>query len=269
MAVYESFKKETSFYWLNLIKKYMVDKPRVLVKGKPSIKLESEMKKNEKERVAAQVADLGPQGLEEQAKLVDKSMEENDKDVPEDVLKCVPIPSADSISLHDVQTFTSVDSEESPHTWLKLMPMYTKFNQIKSQFIYFHVVVNLSQLPKDLVMYLPLLLELVGESPLDDGNGNVTAYEKVVAQLEEDFVVASSSVGIYGGRFRPGAFPHTAIMYFQAEPQKYATSVDWMYRLMHHTKIDQERVKIIATKMENSIAEMKRSGSSLSKAGWS
>jgi len=265
VAVYESFKKETSFYWLNLIKKYMVDKPRVLVKGKPSIKLESEMKKNEKERVAAQVADLGPQGLEEQAKLVDKSMEENDKDVPEDVLKCVPIPSADSISLHDVQTFTSVDSEESPHTWLKLMPMYTKFNQIKSQFIYFHVVVNLSQLPKDLVMYLPLLLELVGESPMDDGNGNVTAYEKVVAQLEEDFVVASSSVGIYGGRFRPGAFPHTAIMYFQAEPQKYATSVDWMYRLMHHTKIDQERVKIIATKMENSIAEMKRSGSSLSK----
>ena len=54
-------------------------------------------------------------------------------------------------------------------------------------------------------------------------------------------------------------------MFLKAEPGKYAIAVEWINLLLKNTKLDVERVKITACKMENSISEMKRSGSLLSK----
>ena len=220
VAEYKNLQGKESKYWMDLLKEYMIGKPRVLVTGKPSKKLESDMKAAEKKRVAEQVEKLGKEGLEEKSKILEKAMEMNEEDAPDHVLNTVPIPDADCICLHTVQSYSSDDSSEScPMFDLKQMPLFTKFNQINSQFVYFHVVMNTSSVEQELAMYLPLLLELIGESPVIDEDGNEIAYEKVVAQLEDDFVSKSGSVGLSGGRFRAGAYPHAAVLYFQVRLQ--------------------------------------------------
>jgi hypothetical protein len=40
-----------------------------------------------------------------------------------------------------------------------------------------------------------------------------------------------------------------------------ATGVSWVRRLLYQTKLTGERVRVLAAKMENSVAELKRRGS--------
>ena len=216
VSVYRDMQARESNFWIDLLQKYFVDKPRVLVQGKPLKQLEADMKAAEKKRIAEQVEKLGEAGLKEKAEILEKAMEKNDEEAPEEVLSAVPIPSADSISLHSVQSYISNDSSKPcPHFDINQMPMFTKFNQINSQFVYFHVVINTSGIKSDLKMYLPLLLEIIGEAAVVDNDGNEISYENVVAQLEKDFVAKTFSIGLSGGRFKPGAFPSAAVMYFQ------------------------------------------------------
>ena len=46
-------------------------------------------------------------------------------------------------------------------------------------------------------MYLPLLLELLLESGVEDGEDKLT-HEEVVAALEEQFLTSTASIGVSG-----------------------------------------------------------------------
>jgi hypothetical protein len=56
------------------------------------------LEKDERARIAAQVKELGPEGLEAAAKLLEKAKAEHDKPIPDKVLKAFPVPNLKSIS---------------------------------------------------------------------------------------------------------------------------------------------------------------------------
>ena len=56
------------------------------------------LEKDEKARIAAQVKAIGPDGLKEAAKLLEKAKAEHDKPIPDDILKAFPVPDVKSIS---------------------------------------------------------------------------------------------------------------------------------------------------------------------------
>ena len=74
------------------------------------------------------------------------------------------------------------------------------------------------------------------------------------------------SVGLKGSRLNSGAFSQNVNVGLKLERDKFARGVEWIHDLIYQVVFTQERVKVIATKLENSIADMKRDGYTVAKA---
>ena len=259
----EQFNKmleESDSFWMQLVEELFVKSPMVVVKGKPSIKLQEEMKVEEEERVKRQKETLGKGGLQKKQEELDAAMAANEVEAPDSVLTSVPIPSSSSILFHKVTSLNSTSDQQIENFNLKQMPVFFQFDQVSSNFVYMYLVMNTDPVPQHLKPYLPLLLEMLLESPLSI-DGVDTSYEEVVAQLSADCLGSSTSLGVGGSRFLPGAFAQSAVLSLQAEPGKYPDAVAWMHKLVYRTVLTPERARVLATKMENSVAELKRRGS--------
>lgn len=81
-----------------------MDSPSVTIRGKPSASLAEKLEKDEKARIDAQIKRLGPHGLDEAKKTLDKAKEENDAPIPEKILKDFPVPDVKSIAWITVQS---------------------------------------------------------------------------------------------------------------------------------------------------------------------
>jgi Zn-dependent M16 (insulinase) family peptidase len=84
--------------------RYLTDAPYIAVRGKPSAALAEKLEKDERARVDAQVAKLGPEGLARLQKELDDAKAQNDAPIPEEVLTDFPVPKISSISWIVVQS---------------------------------------------------------------------------------------------------------------------------------------------------------------------
>lgn len=110
--------------------------------------------------------------------------------------------------------------------------------------------------------YLPLLTEILMESALEK-DGRLIPHEDVIKKLNEDTVSASVGLGLGGGRLSPGKFSQCAVLSLQVRREKLALGIEWVHDLILRTKFTSDRVKVVTTKVENGIAEVKRSGRSV------
>nr|CAD7430732.1 unnamed protein product [Timema monikensis] len=125
---------------------------------------------------------------------------------------------------------------------------------------YMFVLLNTSGLSTALRPYLPLFLESLLELPILRGD-TLVPYEQVVAQLETDTISVSASIGLENSsRFHCGAFSHTAVLMLQLEPAKYSRCVTWIRELLYQTQFTVERLRILASKIANDVAQVKRKG---------
>jgi len=257
---YKKMEDEPQEFWLGLIKQYLMEAPSVVVRGIPSIKLQEDSRKEEEGRIEAQRNRLGKEGLEKKGKELDKAMDQNEEEAPDEVLTSVPIPTTDSIKFHPVKTFTSSSVEQPSNFDLTKMPVFTQFNAVNSNFVYLYVVLDTGELAPHLRPLLSLFTELLLEAPLLR-DGVLTPYEEVVAKLSADCLESKLSVGVDGAKFFPGKFSQAVVLYLQAEPSKYSAMVKWAGDLLYRTKLTEDRVRVVATKMENSLPEYRRQGS--------
>jgi len=260
---YKRMLGEPDTFWIKMLDEMLLKGPRTVAKGIPSKKLHEEMTAEEEQRVKEQKETLGEEGLKNKTDLLENAMEKNDLEPPEELLRSVPIPSAASIQFHPVTSYNS-NSEIQPQGFdLKKLPVYFQLDQVATNFVYLYAVINTESVPQKMKPYLPLFLELLLESPVVE-DGVETPYEDVVAKLAEDTLAATSSLGVSGGsRFMPGAYAQSAVLFLQVEPDKYEAGVNWIRKLLFNVKFTGERAKVLATKMENSVAELKRKGSSV------
>ena len=257
---FEKLKSEPDNFWTDLIDQMMLKSPRVVVKGVPSIELQQNMRKEEEDRIEAQKKSLGEDGLKKKQDGLDAAMENNEVEAPEEILSSVPIPSASSIKFHPVTSYKTDGAEQLSDFNLTKMPVWFQFDQINSNFIYLTTVIDTSSIPQKLKVYIPLFLEMVLESPILEGEQEIP-YEEVVTKLAEETIETNFGLGVGGSRFLPGAFAQSAILFIQAEPSKYQTAVSWVRKLLFQTRLTAERARVLATKMENSVSELKRRGS--------
>lgn len=109
-------------------------------------------------------------------------------------------------------------------------------------------------------LYLPLLLEAFFESPIKRGD-KIISYEDIVSELESDTVATRHHIGLgTSGRFTCGPYSHTVSIMLQVEEAKYKRGIEWLRELLYQTQFTVERLQIIATKMSNHVAQIKRSG---------
>ncbi len=112
-------------------------------------------------------------------------------------------------------------------------------------------------------MYLPLFLELITELPIEMDDGSVVPHEAAIGKRLKETVRVGGSVGVSGQRLSAGYFSELAVLFVQVERQDYAIGAQWVHDLLTRTKFISERVQVVATKLENSISEMKRDGESV------
>lgn len=119
---------------------------------------------------------------------------------------------------------------------------------------------NTEGLDNALRPYLLLFMELLLESPIQRGD-SLIPYEEVVSALERDTISTNSGVGFdSNSSFKCGPYSHVAMVTMQIEPKKYETIVELITNILKFTVFTAERVRVIASKMHNGIAQVKRKG---------
>ncbi|XP_031827679.1 uncharacterized protein C05D11.1 [Nomia melanderi] len=251
---------ESESYWLNLLKKYLLDSPLVIVKGIPSLEKQHELTEKEKERVIKQVNDLGEEGLRLKEKKLEEAIAENNVPIPNEMLSSVPIPSTDLISYHHIKSYTTGSTEQDPRFIITEQPFYTYLDHVNTNFVYMYVIMNTCSIERKYRPYIPLLLEVIMESPIKE-NGQLIPHEEVVAELEADTVETATGLGVdRSSRFSCGSYGYSATLMLHLEIEKYEKGVQWIKRLLYETELTVNRLKIISTKMVNDVAQLKRKG---------
>lgn len=130
--------KEPKSYWVQLLRKYLLDNNVIAMEAEPSIKEKERMVTEEKQRIEAQIKALGEDGLKEKEKELEQAIEFNERDPPDTMLTSVPIPSCKSIYYHSIVRHRT-DLEDRKYVDLSKTPLYTCFDHVKSEFVYVSV----------------------------------------------------------------------------------------------------------------------------------
>lgn len=88
-------------------------------------------------------------------------------------------------------------------------------------------------------------------------------------ELAGDTVRTNAALGIDGSdtdHFFCGSFCNVATLMLQLEREKYERGIRWIAELLRHTVFTPERVKVIAAKMANDVARVKRKGNKMALA---
>jgi hypothetical protein len=200
------------------------------------------------------------------------------------IFKDYSIPSTSSIHFHAIRSWNSSSGDLVNGIDLSSLPMFTQFSDVKSNFGHLIAVLDTSDAPRSLRPYIPLFTELLLESPMKIA-GKTIPYEMVVKHLNQDTVFSGVTIGLGGSRMASGAFAQNVLVHLKVEREKFGRGIEWLHDIVFQTvftqvrndftyklaqlfsvSLMQERVKVIATKVENGIAEMKRSGSDVAKA---
>ncbi|XP_046677319.1 uncharacterized protein C05D11.1-like [Homalodisca vitripennis] len=254
---------EDQSFWTGLIEQYLIRGPSVTVRGVPSVQEQQTMAREEKERVEQQRLQLGLEGLQERDKMLTDAMQQNEIPPPQSMLTSVKIPSIESIQFHRIQAYTTSSASPHPKFDIGQVPVYMQLDHIHTNFVYMFVLMDTTEVSSQLRPYLLLLFESLLESPIQRGDVLVP-HEEVVAQLEADTVAAVTRLGLEStSRFQCGPYCQTTSLMLQLEPNKYERGIVWIRELLYQTKLTVERLKIIATKIVNDVAQVKRKGNTM------
>ncbi|CAL1295066.1 unnamed protein product [Larinioides sclopetarius] len=257
---------ESPQFWLNLLKRYIIDGKYVIVMGKPSPSLSLEMAQQEKQRVEEQQKRLGPEGLKEKAKILKEAVEASEVPPPKKMLTSIDVPSVKSIKFHPIKRICNVLKTEDNDVDFNIesMPCRFQLDVINTNFVRLYVLMDSSQLSQELRMYLPLFVELLDESAIKR-DGELVPYQEVVKQLAEDTISISAHLGLNYNRFFCGKYAQVISLELMVEEEKYSKSVDWVREILYQIVFEPARIKCSVNKMYADLATLKRKGNSVLK----
>ncbi|KAL0273768.1 UNVERIFIED_CONTAM: hypothetical protein PYX00_006371 [Menopon gallinae] len=256
---YERLEKEPEEFWKNLLKKYFIDSPCVVVKGNPSMEERERLAKEEEERVAKQKEALGLEGLLQKQKELDAAIVKNEIPPPEEMLTKLPRPDVQKIKFHSITSY-STNTNRSDKLDFQKCPVYMYFDDLNTNFVYIKVLMDTEKIPIELRPYLLLFMETILESPIMRGDVLIP-YEEVIAECEGDTVSIFMKLGLgSNNRFSCGLYCHMLCLEIQVEPSKYEKAVNWVDEFLYKTVFTKERLKIMANKIISDVSQAKRRG---------
>ncbi|KAF3937642.1 hypothetical protein ABW19_dt0209549 [Dactylella cylindrospora] len=270
-AAFDELGKWSEDDWKDYMKKWIVYNKHISILGHPSAKLADKIESDEKERVAAQIARIGPDGLKELAEKLEQAKKDNDPEIPVEVLRGFKTPGVDSIRfIHSTSgnaglaTATEGALDTKIQNILKKdipsttpFPLYLHYEHVPSNFVTVNVILSTESIPIELRPLLPLYFEYFFAAPITLEDGTKLEYEKVVSLLERDTV----GYTIQGGGGIQAAESIRIRMEF--EPEKYQATIRWLRLLMWNIVFDSQRLDVLAKKILSDIPEEKRSGNDM------
>lgn len=262
MDDYEVLRKWSGEQWANLLKKYYVDPPSIVVRGKPSSAMAEKLEKDEKARIAAQVKKLGPKGLEAATKLLESAKAEHDKPIPDEILKAFPVPDVKSIAWIHVDSVHETGGVAAKESKLKKhiegdggrLPFSIGFDHVQSDFVTVSAYVSMSAVPNHLRPHVSTYVSSFFSLPVKRSDGKRLSHEEVVNKLDDETVAYGAELGA------SGMFEELLRISIKVEKDRYETAVVWLKDLFYSSEFDKERIQITVAKIQQSLPEMKRNG---------
>ncbi|KAI0652259.1 Metalloenzyme, LuxS/M16 peptidase-like protein [Trametes meyenii] len=266
---YAELKQWTNKQWTDLLRKYYIDPPSIVVRGRPSGDMADRLDKAEKARIAVQKEQLGPDGLAECERVLEAAKKEHEAEIPTEILKSFPVPSVKSISWIPVQSFQeSVKGKErapAPQPGNEQLtkhveqdgaplPLFVQYDHVKSDFVTVHAYFSLAKLPDRLRPYLSTYLSAFFSLPVQRSTGEKLNHEEVVHRLDSDTVSYEVSLGVNN------AFMETVRVSIKVETAQYENAIAWLKDLVYGSEFDKDRLAVTIAKIQQSLPEMKRDG---------
>ena len=160
--------------------------------------LSRSLKSEETARVAAQKRRLGDQGLKALAERLASAKSENDREIPQNIIKSFRVP--DTSSIHFIPTTTArsgiaqnsgrlenpiqsiIGRDDATET-----PLFIHFEHVGTNFVHLTLLMGTETIPVVLRPLLSIYLENFFNSPLLR-NGQTIEFEQVIMELEKDTV---------------------------------------------------------------------------------
>ena len=251
----------TDKQWRDFLSHWLADAHHVSILGVPSKELSKKLKTDEKERVKAQQAKLGEDGLKKLAEKLEEAKADNDKPIPDAVLEQFEVPGTSSI--HFIPTTTArgglarkmgkLDNEvqhivdkDDPE-----LPLFIHFESIPSNFVRIKLVMCTGSVPLRLKPLTPLYMMNFFTTPITR-DGKRIEFEDVVMELERDTVAYDLDSGPGNGELL-----HIT---FQVEAEKYEAAIEWIRTMLFDNEVDEARLMASLTKILADIPDEKRSG---------
>ncbi|KAL3870528.1 hypothetical protein ACJMK2_038582 [Sinanodonta woodiana] len=262
ISMLKQMKSKPDQFWVDLLVCFFINKPHVVITGEPSKALMEEMGKTEAERVALQQKALGEDGLKKMEEILEKATEENEKEPPDSIITDITVPDVSKIYFHPISPYSSHRKDAAninPNFPLADIPFQFQLDDIHTNFVQISALLDSSGVPQELKYYLPLFCEVLFESPVIR-NGVLISHEEVIQLLQADTLMTAASLGIQGETFSCGSVPQVVQVLLKVELEKYEKGVAWLKDLLYNIKFTAERLKIVAKRMSNDIAEYKNKG---------
>lgn len=231
------------------------------------------MTKEEAARVEQQRNTLGEEGLQKKGDALNEAVGFNEIAPPPEMLTKVPIPNVtniDSLPSTVQERDGEIYGDPSKLAGLNLsefpVPINVTSCAIDSNFGYIMAYFNTSKIAPELRSYFLLFFDLIIESPIRRVDGTLIPYEEVVAALESDTVSLQTTIGLEAtNQFSCGSYSQTAVLMLKTDHKKYIRGIQWIVDLLTRTEFTVDRVRVIAAKIANAVAQAKRNGNSVSK----
>lgn len=264
VSILKEMLKSDKNFWLNLLKKYLIDGHVICVVGEPSSHTMQTLAEKEANRILKQKKSLGSDGLKMKAKTLEKAIAHNEVPPPNKMIAAFKVPDINKIhylTIGRYSNYSALAPDKNSLFPLGEIPYKFQLDDIHTNFIMLHALIDTSSVPAELRLFLPLLLEVMLESPILR-NGVLIPHDVVVKELAEDTINAVTSIGISLSqtRFKCSTYAQMAHMCLEVEIGKYARGIQLLHELLFCTQLTQERIKIIATKIINDAGGNKRDG---------
>ncbi|CAN6639751.1 hypothetical protein TRVA0_017S02432 [Trichomonascus vanleenenianus] len=263
---FEAVAQWTREQWIDMIKTYFIDNPRVTVLGKPSEKLYDRLVKEKEGRLAGYREKYGEEGLKKLADRLEKAQEENNHPVPEEITKQFKSPDPSKIRFiktstaragralkvpeceNDVQKLVSRDEPKD-------FPLFIQFDSFDSQFVNIQVMLSSRLIKEEQLPYVDVIIRELFSLPMVLPDGTKLTYEEVVRQVKRDTV--SNLIG------PASQFEEFISIIVLAKWENYEKAIEWIQRAMFNSVFDKDRLQVIIEKHLNSLPEFKRDGSNV------
>ncbi|CAD6909796.1 unnamed protein product [Tilletia controversa] len=266
--------------WADLLRQYFIDNSRLVVVGRPSAALAKKLKADTRSRVDERKRELGPDGLNKLKEKLEAAQRENDKDIPDEMLRKFKVPDPASIQWIPVGTGKNYPTKSAPvvtgsqpsdldakvQAHLDAdgepLPFYSQFDHTSSNFVIIAATFSTANLPAELRPLLSLYLSAFFTLPVTrfnvDGTKTELGFEEVVKMLDKDTVMYDIGLGESTG------FTEHIEIVIKAEKNKYEGAIAWLRDLLWNSHFSIERLRISASKLLQSLPESKRDGSRVS-----
>ncbi|KAJ6503445.1 Metalloenzyme, LuxS/M16 peptidase-like protein [Mycena vitilis] len=273
---YAEIREWTSKQWTDLLQKYYIDSHSVVVRGKPSASLAKKLESDEKARTAAQVEQLGAEGLKKAEQELEEAKAEHDKPIPTEILLDFAVPSVKSISFIPVQSLqeqgagraatAKVAKSEALAKHIQAdgsaLPFFVQYDHVESDFVTVQAFFSLAKLPHKLRPLISTYMSAFFALPIVRQSGERLTHEDVVNKLDNETVSYEVGLGL------ANSFAETFRVSIKVETAHYETAIAWLKDLMYGAEFNKERLQVTIAKIQQSLPEMKRDGNTVLGSLW-